>query len=53
MSGNDKTVARPTLLASHPGDWPYSGFHNFVRRGIYPSDWTGITKAVKGDVYGE
>jgi putative transposase len=40
-------------LTSHPGDWPYSSFHNFVRRGIYPSDWTMITEAVKGDVYGE
>jgi putative transposase len=20
-------------------DWPYSSFHGFVRRGLYPSDW--------------
>jgi putative transposase len=40
-------------LTSHPFDWPYSSFHNFVRRGIYPSEWTMITEAVKGDVYGE
>jgi putative transposase len=22
-------------------DWPYSSFHHFVRRGIYPKDWAG------------
>jgi putative transposase len=25
-------------------DWPYSSFHRFVRRGIYPADWAGDTK---------
>jgi len=23
------------------GDWPYSSFHDYVRRGIYPVDWVG------------
>jgi putative transposase len=23
------------------GDWPYSTFHRYVERGIYPSDWAG------------
>jgi putative transposase len=23
------------------GDWPYSSFHDFVRRGILPADWAG------------
>lgn len=23
-------------------DWPYSSFHQFVRRGIYPADWAGV-----------
>ncbi len=22
-------------------DWPYSSFHHFVERGIYPIDWAG------------
>jgi len=22
-----------------PSDWPYSTFHQFVRKGIYPADW--------------
>lgn len=22
-------------------DWPYSTFHNYVRAGVYPSDWGG------------
>jgi hypothetical protein len=22
-------------------EWPYSSFHRFVGRGIYPSNWTG------------
>jgi hypothetical protein len=23
-------------------DWPYSTFHRFVAKGVYPSDWGGI-----------
>jgi putative transposase len=26
-------------------DWPYSTFHRFVARGLYPPDWGGITEA--------
>jgi putative transposase len=22
-------------------DWPYSSFHKYVKRGIYPKDWGG------------
>ena len=22
-------------------EWPYSSFHRFVRRGVYPADWAG------------
>ena len=22
-------------------DWPYSSFHRYVERGIYPADWAG------------
>jgi len=26
-------------LASCPKDWPWSSFHRYVERGIYPEDW--------------
>lgn len=26
-------------LCGTPREWPYSTFHRFVERGIYPSDW--------------
>ncbi|MDD2915039.1 MAG: transposase [Gallionella sp.] len=32
-------------------DWPYSTFHRFVERGVYPDDWAG-GEVEKGD-YGE
>lgn len=32
-------------------DWPYSSFHRDVKRGIYPSDWAGVTQDNEG--YGE
>jgi putative transposase len=25
-------------------DWPYSTFHRFVSKGIYPSDWGGVNE---------
>ncbi len=28
-------------LVSHPAQWPYSTFHQAVRAGVYPADWTG------------
>lgn len=27
--------------ARRVGDWPYSSFHAYVRRGIYPMNWAG------------
>ncbi len=30
-------------------DWPYSTFHHWVRRGVYPLDWGGY----EGDLYDE
>ena len=27
-------------LVSRPVDWPYSSFHRFVKRGVYPAHWT-------------
>ena len=26
-------------LANAPSDWPYSTFHRFVEKGLYPRDW--------------
>jgi putative transposase len=27
-------------LAKSPVDWPYSSFHDFVKSGVYPEDWS-------------
>jgi putative transposase len=24
------------------GDWPYSTFHRYAVRGVYPPDWAGV-----------
>jgi len=29
-------------LIEHVADWPHSTFHQYVRRGLYPADWTTI-----------
>ena len=30
-------------LANRVQDWPYSSFHEYVKKGVYPSNWgTGI-----------
>lgn len=35
-------------------DWPYSTFHRFVDKGIYPSDWGGIIDSEIADIeFGE
>jgi putative transposase len=35
-------------------DWPYSSFHRFVRRGIYPVNWGGtLADQREGDGFGE
>jgi putative transposase len=28
-------------LVTRVGEWPYSSFHAFVRRGLLPADWAG------------
>lgn len=28
-------------LVGRVKDWPYSSFHRFVERGVYPEDWAG------------
>ncbi|HYH18018.1 MAG TPA: transposase [Azospirillum sp.] len=32
--------------AAAVAEWPYSSFHSFVRRGIYPADWDTADKAL-------
>ena len=41
-------------LVESVADWPYSSFHHFVRRDIYPTEWTRNTVHPKPDTrYGE
>lgn len=37
---------------SQVAEWPFSSFHSFVRRGIYPMDWGGIDTSTEGN-FGE
>ncbi len=39
-------------LVEEVKDWPYSTFHRFVQKGIYPSDWGGCTNLRNGN-FGE
>jgi REP-associated tyrosine transposase len=39
-------------LAVRVRDWPFSSFHQFVRRGLLPKDWAGTVTA-SGRGYGE
>ncbi|NOS75125.1 MAG: transposase, partial [Methyloglobulus sp.] len=38
-------------LVEHVADWPYSTFHRYVARGIYPIDWATALPLI--DVGGE
>ena len=29
-------------------DWPYSSFHNYVKRGLLPADWGGDLGKMQG-----
>ena len=29
-------------------DWPYSTYHEYMRRGVYPPGWGGITRKAQG-----
>jgi len=31
-------------LVKQVAEWPYSTFHRYVREGIYPADWGGVTQ---------
>jgi putative transposase len=39
-------------LVTSVRDWRYSSFHQYVRRGLLPSDWGGDVKDGRGD-FGE
>jgi len=34
-------------------DWPYSSFHSFVHRDIYPADWSAMEDIKSEDGFGE
>lgn len=40
-------------LVSHPGAWPYSSFHRYLRLGLYPSNWAMLSEFEEDDAYGE
>lgn len=37
---------------SRVSEWPYSSFHRFVRKGVYPADWGGAQGGGEGE-FGE
>jgi putative transposase len=39
-------------LVSRVRDWPYSSFHDYVRRGLLPEDWGGDFSTIQGS-FGE
>jgi putative transposase len=32
-------------VAAEVRAWPYSSFHQYVRRGVLPADWAGVARA--------
>jgi putative transposase len=34
-------------------EWPYSTFHKYVEKKMYPSDWAGIKAGSEDGIYGE
>lgn len=36
-------------LVKRVADWPYSTFHKFVERGVYPHDWGASTPTALDD----
>jgi putative transposase len=39
-------------LVAAPRDWPYSSFHRYVRRRVYPADWGAGTVMTFGEGVG-
>jgi putative transposase len=39
-------------LVTCVGDWPYSSFHRYVKRGDLPADWGGDIREIAGS-FGE
>ena len=31
-------------LVKHVNDWPYSTFHRYMKKGVYPEDWCGVVE---------
>ncbi|MDP2225720.1 hypothetical protein [Nitrosomonas sp.] len=47
------SLIRPARALKHGhvrrvADWPYSTFHQYVARGIYPMDWCGDANSTVG-----
>ncbi len=40
-------------LVDRVKDWPYSSFHRYVRDGLLPEDWGGISNTASSFSYGE
>lgn len=39
-------------LVAAVSEWPYSSFHQYVRRGLLPDDWAGVVDRISGS-FGE
>ncbi len=40
-------------LCQRTAEWPYSTFHRYVTRGVYPEDWGGTAVSETPSVFGE
>ena len=40
-------------LVAQVKDWPYSSFHRYAQRNIYPENWGNSVKVNEGEVFGE
>ena len=40
-------------LVDRAQDWPYSSFHRYVRKGVYPLDWGGCKADFNNGRFGE
>ena len=36
-----------------PVDWPYTSFHEYLRQGLYQSDWSVVDAFAISDEFGE
>jgi putative transposase len=40
-------------IVDAPKDWPYSTFHRYVEKGMYPPDWGATPTEIRADIGGE